>query len=68
MTYPEQKLATAVISLALNDYVKSGTPDHEDYLFLTGQTPISKLWFQIADINPINHNRLAALRGGKHLA
>lgn len=51
----ERKLACAVIETAINDFKRhskrqSPQDDDECYLFLTGKTEISRLWFQCANV------------------
>jgi hypothetical protein len=46
-------LGAAVIDMAIRDFVKSKGNDIDTYRFLRGQTEISRFWFQVAGVIPI---------------
>jgi hypothetical protein len=52
--HPEKALAVSVIAQAVKDVRRSSTLFPEDFHFLTGQTEISRFWFQLADIRPFS--------------
>jgi hypothetical protein len=46
-------LGAAVIDMAIRDFVRSKGDDMDAYRFLRGQTEISRFWFQVAGVMPI---------------